>query len=143
MTEQRLMIVGLGIVLGMIFFHRTGYSPGGVITPGLLALELTSPERVAWVFLFAWVASLALELAVRAVGLYGRQRIGAALLVALTVRIAAGCFLPVEDLWIGWVVPGLVGADMQRQGALPTVGATLATAIAAAMAGRLLAGVPI
>lgn len=140
MTEQRLIVVGLGIALGMIFFHRTGYSPGGIITPGLLALELPSPERVAGVFLFAWVVSLVLELVVRAAGLYGRQRTGAALLIALAVRVAAGRFLPVADLWVGWVVPGLVGADMQRQGALPTLGATLATAMASGMAALLLLG---
>jgi len=77
---------------------------------------------------------------VRAAGLYGRQRTGAALLIALAVRVAAGRFLPVADLWVGWVVPGLVGADMQRQGALPALGATLATAMASGMAALLLLG---
>jgi len=53
-------------------------------------------------------------------------------------RAAAGVCLPFADHWIGWVAPGLIGADMQRQGVLPTAGATLATSLATAMAARLL-----
>lgn len=53
MTEYRLLVIGVGIALGMLFFHRTGYSPGGIITPGLLALELGSPRSLAVALLVA------------------------------------------------------------------------------------------
>ncbi len=138
MTDHHVLLIGLGIALGMFFFHRTGFSPGGIITPGFLALELDSPERIAAAFLLGAGVSVLVSLAVRMVGVYGRQRTGIALLFALGVRLCIGWGAPLSQLWIGWVVPGLLGADMQRQGVLPTVGAALSTSIAAAMAARLL-----
>lgn len=138
MTEYRLLVIGVGIALGMLFFHRTGYSPGGIITPGLIALELGSPRSLAVALLVALGVSAVLSLAVRFACLYGRQRTAAALLAALAFRAAAGVCLPFADHWIGWVAPGLIGADMQRQGVLPTAGATLATSLATAMAAHLL-----
>lgn len=138
MTDHSVLLVGLGIALGLIFFHRTGYSPGGIITPGFIALELGSPERVAAAFVIGGCVAALLSLVVRATGVYGRQRTGIALLLALAFRLFAGGGTTLSYLWIGWVVPGLIGADMQRQGAIPTIGAALSTAFASAMAARLL-----
>ena len=138
-TDHRLLIIALGIALGMYFFHRTGYSPGGIITPGFLALELDSPERIAVAVLVGGAVALFLSLAVRVTGVYGRQRTGLALLFALIFRLVLeGVSVPLSSLWVGWVIPGLLGADMQRQGAVPTVTACLSTTFAAAMVARLL-----
>lgn len=138
MTERELFVIALGIALGMFFFRRTGYSPGGIITPGFLALELASPERMLSAFLCAGAVALLLSLAVRGTGVYGRQRTGLAMLLALGIRFAGGGTSLQGTLWIGWVVPGLLGAEMYRQGVVPTVGASLSTAFAAAMASQLL-----
>lgn len=132
-----LLLLGLGIALGMYFYDRTGYSPGGLITPGFLALELASPGRIAAVLLSGGAVAVLLTLTVRTTGIYGRQRTGAAMLLALGIRLLLGGFFGLSSLWIGWVIPGLLGADMQRQGVLPTLGATLATAFAASMAAAL------
>ena len=135
--DFRMLLIGLGIALGALFFHRTGYSPGGIITPGFLALALDSPERIVTALIFGGIVALLLSLLERA-GLYGRTRTAAALLIALVLRALAGRYAPISEMWVGWVVPGLIGADMQRQGVVPTVGAALSTAVAAAMAASLL-----
>ena len=136
--DEEILLLALGIALGMFFYSRTGYSPGGIITPGFLALELTSPERVGILLLSGGAVALLLALTVRATGIYGRQRTGLAMLLALGIRLLFGGFFPLSSLWVGWVIPGLLGADMQRQGVLPTLGASFATAFAAAMALALL-----
>jgi len=130
-NDSELHVIALGIALGLFYFHRTGYSPGGIITPGFIALELASPEKVAFALVSGCAVSALLFLAVRAWGLYGRQRTGVAMLIALALKIIAGSVLPALDLWVGWVIPGLIGADMQRQGVLPTIAASMSAAFAA------------
>ena len=44
-------------------------------------------------------------------------------------------------MWLGWVVPGLVGADMQRQGMIDTLTAVVSVSVAAALLVHLLYGV--
>ena len=134
-----ILLLAIGIALGMFFYSRTGYSPGGIITPGFLALELSSPERVGALVISGAAVALLLTLAVRTTGVYGRQRTGLAMLLALGIRLLFGGFFSLSSLWVGWVIPGLIGADMQRQGVLPTLGASFATAFAAAMVASLIA----
>ena len=138
MTDGDVLLVALGIALGLYLFHRTGYSPGGIITPGFLAMELASPARVAAAFGCAMIVGALLSLLVRGTGLYGRQRTGAAMLLALGVKVVLGDLFPAAPAWIGWVIPGLIGADMQRQGIVPTAAASLASAFAASLAAVLL-----
>ena len=45
------------------------------------------------------------------------------------------------SLWLGWVVPGLIGADIQRQGPVPTLAAVVAVSIATIMSVQLLQAV--
>ena len=69
----------------------------------------------------------------RIFGLYGRQRISIALLLAVLLRLVSSSYLP----WIGWVVPGLIAADMQRQGVVPTVLALLIVSGLSVLVGSL------
>ncbi|NLA91225.1 MAG: capsule biosynthesis protein CapC [Synergistaceae bacterium] len=133
-----LVLIALGIALGMYFFSRTGYSPGGIITPGLLAMDLNSPVMLGTIFACAAMTAFLLSAAIKSLGLYGRQRTAAAMLIALLIKALLGAFLPLPLHWTGWVIPGLIGADMERQGAFPTVAASLAVAFATSMAGSLL-----
>jgi len=130
-NDSELLVIALGIALGLFYFQRTGYSPGGIITPGFIALELSSPEKVGFALVSGCAVSALLFLAVKTWGLYGRQRTGAAMLIALALKVTADSMLPASNLWIGWVIPGLIGADMQRQGVLPTIAAALSSAFAA------------
>ena len=79
-----------------------------------------------------------LELLVRLSNIYGRQRLAAALLIALALRYPLVSVWGETSLWLGWVVPGLIGADIQRQGVLTTLTAVVAVSIAAAISVQLL-----
>jgi len=137
------LCLAAGILLGMLYYQRTGWACGGIITPGVIAMYIGDPWKVA-VSLAAGLATwLVLELLVRYSGVYGRQRLAAALLIALAWRYPLVSVWGESSLWLGWVVPGLIGADMQRQGAVMTLTAVVAVSIAAAMSVQLLQLVPL
>ena len=132
------LCLATGMLLGMLYYHKTGWACGGIITPGVIAMYIGDPWKVA-VSLAAGLATwILLELLVRFSGVYGRQRLAAAMLIALALRYPLVSIWGESSLWLGWVVPGLIGADMQRQGVVTTLTAVVAVSIAAAMSVRLL-----
>lgn len=128
----------LGILLGMLFFQRTGLSCGGIISPGLIAMEMDNPLGLAASLAAALLTWGLLSWAVRILGLFGRQRVAAAMVLALAIKMLVSAFYPMQSLWLGWVIPGLMGADFQRQGFVPTVAGAFCTGAAAAMSAVLL-----
>jgi hypothetical protein len=116
--------VGLGILVGLVWNRRTGWSCGGTITPGLLALYAGDPRRVAAVLVLGTLLAAPLAVAARVLGLYGKERVGAAMLLALLARGGLGFFAPLP-YGIGWVVPGLIAADCHRQGIAMTLCGTI------------------
>jgi poly-gamma-glutamate biosynthesis protein PgsC/CapC len=132
------LCLATGMLLGMLYYHKTGWACGGIITPGVIAMYIGDPWKVA-VSLAAGLATwILLELLVRFSGVYGRQRLAAAMLIALALRYPLVSIWGESSLWLGWVVPGLIGADMQRQGLVTTLTAVVAVSIAAAMSVQLL-----
>lgn len=114
--RQDLIVIAVSIALGLIFYRRTGVATGGIISPGLLALGPFAPRTFAFVILSSLLVLSLLEVLVRVFGLYGRERVSFALLIAALLGFFSSPLLP----WVGWVVPGLIAADMQRQGVIPT-----------------------
>ena len=129
------LCVGLGILIGLVWTRRTGWDCGGLITPGLLALYAGDPARAAAAVVFGALLTPLLAVLARTLRLYGRERLGAAMLLALGVRLLLPLLaLPVDSHWVGWVVPGLIAADANRQGLGMTLCGALACAVATAFA---------
>ncbi len=132
MPDLQTLSLAVGIIIGSFYYQRTGFSCGGIITPGVAALFINAPLNL----LVAFVAALAvwgtLELVVRRFGVYGRQRLVVAMLLALAIRWPLLDLPGAESLWLGWVIPGLVGADLQRQGALATLPAVISATVVTA-----------
>jgi poly-gamma-glutamate biosynthesis protein PgsC/CapC len=129
-----------GMLLGMLFYQRTGWACGGIITPGVIAMVAPDPARIGVALLGGLVTWLLLESLVRVTGVYGRQRLAAAMLIALALRYPLVGLWGETSLWLGWVVPGLIGADIQRQGLVPTLAGAISVSIAAALSVYLLHG---
>lgn len=132
------LCIGLGIVAGMLYYQRTGFACGGIITPGFLALSIWNPLELAMAFTAGILTFALLKGVVRLTGLYGRQRLATAMLIALGLKIPLSVLTADTSLWLGWVVPGLIGADMEKQGVTPTLIAVVSTGMAAAMAVQLI-----
>lgn len=132
-----MITIGVGIAVSMIYDLRTGYGSGGLISAGTLALTLYNPLRVLACVAAALIIWPALDFCVKHSGLHGRARVGWAMLMALAVRLIAGNFVqPVP--WVGWVIPGLIAADIQRQGAIPTFSALASVSVVTAFVSQWL-----
>ena len=126
----------LGLAVSLLFIGITGIYPGGVIVPSYLALFVHSPDRVLGTLLVALLTLLCFKLASNYLILFGTRRFVFMVFVAgfwtlLWLRFFPG-LLPgsLEFRVIGWVVPGLIANNLEKQGILVTV-ASLVTVTAA------------
>ena len=136
--DHETLCLAIGMLLGMFYYHKTGWASGGIITPGVIAMYINDPWKVAVSIAAGLVTWVILEGLVRAFSIYGRLRMATAMLIALALRYPLVSVWGETSLWLGWVVPGLIGADMQRQGALPTLTGVVTVSIVTAMSVQLL-----
>jgi poly-gamma-glutamate biosynthesis protein PgsC/CapC len=120
----------VGLIVSMGFHELTGMSPGGIVVPGILALYLAEPPRLAGTLAVS-LASLGLyTLLSRWLILFGRRRFfvlatTAGILAALTGFVAPALFPAAPDLRaVSLIVPGLLANACQKQGVVPTLAAT-------------------
>ncbi|MFB7466862.1 poly-gamma-glutamate biosynthesis protein PgsC/CapC [Streptomyces sp. NPDC056224] len=135
-------IAAIGIALGLLFslvcYLTTNLSPGGMITPGWLALTLLEDLQRAALVVGVTVTTYALTLVVqRFVILYGKRLFAAVVLLGVLLQATVVIVLQMEfpllytNQTLGFIVPGLIGYQLVRQpkGAtlLATGSATLMT----------------
>ena len=136
--DHETFCLAFGMLLGMFYYHKTGWACGGIITPGVIAMYIGDPYKVGVSIAAGLLTWIILDRLVRFFGLFGRQRLAAAMLIALALRYPLVSVLGEASLWLGWVVPGLIGADIQRQGVLTTLTAVVAVSFVTAMSVQLL-----
>ena len=139
--DHETFCLAIGMLLGMFYYHKTGWACGGIITPGVIAMYIGDPWKVGISLAAGLLTWALLALLVRFTNLYGRQRLAAAMLIALALRYPLVSVWGETSLWLGWVVPGLVGADIERQGLLTTLSAVVAVSVVTAMCVQLLQSV--
>ena len=138
MNDPDGITIAIGILLGMFYFRQTGESPGGIITPGLVAMRFSNPQALCLSLGVALLLGLALRFFFRRFPVYGRQRVAFAMLCALAVRLALPGEWGGEGFpWLGWVVPGLVAADVERQGIAATFSGLASVSVAASWGASL------
>lgn len=119
----------VGVVVSLLLTELVGLSPGGIVVPGYVALLLDRPAALAGFFLIA-IASYGIVLALGTrLMLYGTRRFAVAVLAGLTLSAGwqwASTAIPIAPLYVEWaglgfVVPGLLAHQFDRQGVLPTL----------------------
>jgi poly-gamma-glutamate biosynthesis protein PgsC/CapC len=136
--DHETFCLAVGMLLGMFYYHKTGWACGGIITPGVIAMYIGDPYKVLVSIAAGLLTWVILEVIVRLSGAYGRQRLAVAMLIALALRYPLVSVWGETSLWLGWVVPGLIGADMQRQGVITTLTGVVTVSIVTAMSVHLL-----
>ncbi|HTU25760.1 MAG TPA: poly-gamma-glutamate biosynthesis protein PgsC [Pirellulales bacterium] len=133
--------IGIGLAVGLLFSELFALAAGGLVVPGYIALSLTHPLDVALTIGIGIVASVATKALAQCTILDGRRRTVVTILVGyildmLAERLLGGAPLefgrqvleqPAELRVIGYVIPGLIGTWIDRQGLVETV-STLLTA---------------
>jgi poly-gamma-glutamate biosynthesis protein PgsC/CapC len=124
--------IGIGIAIGFLFYELVGLSPGGIVVPGYIALFINQPWRIVITVAIAILTYYMVIFLSNYLILYGKRRFLSMILISFFVKWLVESFLfqlpvtGIEIQSIGYIIPGLLANEMQRQGILPTL---LATAI--------------
>ncbi len=111
----------IGLVLALIYVELTGLSPGGLIVPGYFAIYLDQPFRVLATLVVAFLVMGLYRLAFRYFLIFGRRRfvfmiLAGAILGQLWAWLLPALFSePLGLRVIGWVIPGLLASNLERQ----------------------------
>jgi poly-gamma-glutamate biosynthesis protein PgsC/CapC len=149
-------IAAIGIALGLMFslvcYLTTNLSPGGMITPGWLALtlveDLQRAAMVVGVTVLTYVSVLMLQ---KVVILYGKRLFSAVVLTGVILQATVMIVLQLEfplmyaNQTLGFIVPGLIAYQLIRQPKGATLLATGSVSLLAYVvltAGILLGALP-
>jgi poly-gamma-glutamate biosynthesis protein PgsC/CapC len=133
----------LGLLLSLGFIALTGVYPGGIIVPSYLVLFLSEPLRLAGTLgaaLLTWGVYL---VASRWFILFGRRRFVFLIFVGGLSAFFGQTVLPfifpisVEFTVIGWVIPGLIANQMERQGVVVTTASLALVTVLLGWIGRI------
>lgn len=134
--ELATLCLGVGLVLALACYLTTNLSPGGMITPGWLALALVEEYRQALVIVVMTGVTWALtKVMQRVVILYGKRLFAA--IVLLSVLLQTTLFLVIQQDFpllfshqtLGFVAPGLIAYQLVRQPPVATMLATGAVSV--------------
>ncbi len=125
----------VGLVLALLWAEVTDVSPGGIIVPGYFALYLDRPLRALATLAAAVLCLLVYKLLSRYLILFGRRRF--VFMILLGAVVAQAWFLvfprvfpsPLELQVIGWVIPGILASNLQRQRVLPTLASLITVSV--------------
>ena len=119
--------IGIGVMVSFAFYEMVGFSPGGIVVPGYVALFLDQPIRILITLLVALLTYFAVKLLSNYIILYGRRRFLTMVLVSFLLKWLIEEMLikmpisSVELRSIGYIIPGLIANEMRRQGIFPTI----------------------
>ncbi|MGW1892816.1 poly-gamma-glutamate biosynthesis protein PgsC/CapC [Streptomyces sp. NPDC002004] len=119
-------IAAVGIAIGLLFslvcYLTTNLSPGGMITPGWLALtlveDLQRAAMVVGVTVLTYVGTLLMQ---KFVILYGKRLFAAVVLLGVIIQGTVMIVLSLEfplmyaNQTLGFIVPGLIAYQLVRQ----------------------------
>lgn len=131
--EVSILALSLGLTFALVCYLVTNLSPGGMITPGWIALVLITDPSLTLVIGLVAVATYAISrLLQRFVILYGKRLFATVVLVGVflqasffvVARNAASETLDYTTL--GFIIPGLIAYQLIRQPILATLISTAA-----------------
>jgi len=135
----------IGLVVSLIVVEVFGVWPGGIIVPAYLAMALDRPARVGATIAAALLTLAAYKVVSRYFLLFGKRRFVVMLLVGgLLIQASVLLFpkvmaSPLDMRVIGWVIPGLLANNFERQKLFPTLAALVCATIVTYFLARLAA----
>lgn len=130
-TEAVRMVLAFGIIISMLVYERWRLTGGAAVVAGYLGLFVDRPLYILTTVGMAVVAFYIVDRVVaRRMFLYGRRRVVVMVIIGLFLQLLSGAvaYLLNKDLtWlnglygVGYVLPGLIAQDIERQGASKTV----------------------
>lgn len=126
-----IIAIAISLVLGFVLFEVAGIVAGGLVSPGYFALQWDRPASIGLALAIALLTLFVLRCVGACTVLYGRRRFLFALLVAFFLQWTLGSAVMGlamaegrADI-VGYLIPGLVAHEMDRQGLGITLAALL------------------
>ena len=119
--------VAVSVIIGLISTEFLGVLTGGLVSAGYLAFYLEQPFRVATTLLLAVLVTLLVKGAQNFLILFGRRRFVLTVLLSMLLSsLIEWSFIFLIDLHqdlriIGYIIPGLIANDMEKQGIVRTL----------------------
>ena len=127
--------VALSVIFSFLTMELTGILTGGMISAGYLAYWIGEPLRILSTLLMSILIALILRLSRHFLILYGRRRFMLSILLSIfSVFIVEKSYFFLSSLSfdlriIGYIIPGLIASDMEKQGIVRTIAAMSAVTI--------------
>ncbi len=134
----------LGLLISLLYVGVTGLYPGGIIVPAYLVLFLDQPARIAGSLIAALLTLLCFRLASKYLIIFGRRKFVFMVLVGGIWTLLSLSMLPIlfpvslEFRVIGWVIPGLIANNFERQGVIVTTASLVTVTVATYLLWRLI-----
>jgi poly-gamma-glutamate biosynthesis protein PgsC/CapC len=133
--------IGLGLLVSLFFAEALGLTASGLVVPGYVALHLDQPMIVIGTLLAGVVTMVIVRALGRLILLFGRRTLVLCVIVGYLVGqgvpflLGLGLGTQIPDIGvIGYIISGLIGYWMVRQGILETT----ATVVMASVIVRLI-----
>ncbi len=130
-TEAVRMVLALGIIISIFVYERWRLTGGAAVVAGYLALFVNRPLYILTTVALAIGTYFLVErIIARRMFLYGRRRLVVMVLVGMALQVITGLiayFTSHDAPWlvglygVGFVLPGLIAQDIERQGARLTL----------------------
>jgi poly-gamma-glutamate biosynthesis protein PgsC/CapC len=138
-TEAVRMVLALGVIISILVYERWRLTGGAAVVAGYLGIFMDRPLYVVTTVLLATGTYILVQRFIaRRMFLYGRRRLIVMVMVGMVLQSITGtiAYLTAQDItWlaglygVGFVLPGLIAQDMERQGVRLTVLTVLATSV--------------
>lgn len=127
--------VALSVIISFLTTELTGLLTGGMISAGYLAYWFGEPMRIVSTLLMSILIALIMRVSRHFLILYGRRRFMLSILLSIFgVYLVEKSYFFVSEFSfdmriIGYIIPGLIASDMEKQGILRTTLALSAVTI--------------
>lgn len=126
----------LALLISLLFTEFTNLLPGGIIVPFYFALYLDDPVKILATVISALIAMVVVKFLSRYTILYGRRKFALYLIIGILEKILftylyfGNSYMFYNlSMTIGYLVPGILGREMEKQGVLKTLGALTAVTL--------------
>lgn len=114
-------ILLFGIIAGLIFTELTDLSPGGIIVPAYFAMYAYDWRRMLGTILLSFLCVFVVRFFSKYMILYGRRRYSVYLMTGILLKYLVSVLGAGAAFSIGSLIPGILGREIERQKALPTL----------------------
>jgi len=126
--------IGLGLLVSLFFSEKLGLTASGLVVPGYVAIYFNQPAMVLLTLVVGIVTMLIVRGLGRVILLYGRRTLVLCVIIGYllgqafwAMRSSFGFLdIPASPV-IGYIIGGLIGYWMVRQGIVETTGTVLAS----------------